>query len=138
MYLAHTRPDLAYSFSVVSRFMHSPSEEHMKAVMHILQYLKSSPGKGILFTKGDTLNIEGYTDADWAGSIDDRRSTAGYLTFVGGNLVTWQSKKQEVVARSSAEAEYRGMAKGVCKLLWIKHLLQELKISSTFPMKIIL
>jgi hypothetical protein len=116
--------------------MHSPSEEHMKAVMRILQYLKSSPGKGIMFAKGDTLNIEGYTDADWAGSIDDRRSTTGYLTFVGGNLVTWRSKKQGVVARSSAEAEYRGMAKGVCELLWIKNLLQELKISSTFPMKL--
>jgi hypothetical protein len=136
MYLAHTRPDLAYLLSVVSRYMHSPSEEHMKAIMRILQYLKSSPGKGIMFTKGDTLNIEGYTDADWAGSIDDRRSTAGYLTFVGGNLVTWRSKKQGVVARSSAEAEYRGMAKGVCELLWIKNLLQELKISSTFPMKL--
>ena len=108
----------------------------MKAILCILQYLKSSPGKGIMFTKGDALNIEGYTDADWAGSIDDRRSTAGYLTFVGGNLVTWRSKKQGVVARSSAEAEYRGMAKGVCELLWIKNLLQELKISPTLPMKL--
>ena len=69
--------------------MHSPSEEHKKAVMRILQYLKSSPGKGIMFTKGDTLNIEGSTDAYWVGLIDDRRSTAGYLTFVWGNLVTW-------------------------------------------------
>jgi len=135
-YLAHTRPDLAYSLSVVSQFMHSPSEEHMKAVICILQYLKSSPGKEIMFIKGDTLNIEGYTDADWAGSIDDRRSTIEHLTFVGGNLVTWRSKKQGVVARSSAEAEYRGMAKGVCDLLWIKNLLQELKISPTFPMKL--
>ena len=93
MYLARTRPDLAYSLSVVSQYMHSPSEEHMKAVFRILQYLKSSPGKGIMFTKGASLFVEGYTDADWAGSIDDRRSTAGYLTFVGGNLVTWRSKK---------------------------------------------
>jgi hypothetical protein len=89
MYLAYTRPDLAYSLSVVSQFMHSPSEEHMKAIISILQYLKSSPGKGIMFTKGYTLNIESYTDADWAESIGDRRSTARYLTFVGGNLVTW-------------------------------------------------
>lgn len=136
MYLAHTRPDLAYSLSVISQFMHSPSEEHMNAVIRILRYLKSSPGKGIMFTKGDTLSIEGYTDADWAGSITDRRSTAGYLTFVGGNLVTWRSKKQGVVARSSAEAEYRGMAKGICELLWIKRLLRELRIPSKFPMQL--
>jgi len=108
MYLTHTKPNLAYSLSVVSRFIHFQSKEHMKAVMRILQYLKSSPGKGIMFTKGDTLNIEGYTNADWASSIDDRSSTTGYLTFVGGNLVIWRSKKQGVVVRSSAEAEYRG------------------------------
>lgn len=70
--------------------------------------------------------IEGYTDADWAGSIMDRRSTSGYFTFVGGNLVTWRSKKQKVVARSSAEAEFRGMAQGVCELLWIRNLLSDL------------
>ena len=89
MYLAHTRPDLAYAPSVVSQFIHSPSEEHMNAVIRILRYLKSSPGKGILFTKGDSLDIKGYTDVDWAGSIQNRRSTSGYFTFVGGNLVTW-------------------------------------------------
>ena len=76
MYLAHTRPDLAYSLSIVSQYMHSPSEEHMKVVLRILQYLKSSPGKGIMFTKGaNSLSIEGYTDANWSSSIDDTCST---------------------------------------------------------------
>jgi hypothetical protein len=136
MYLAHTRPDLAYALSVISQFMHSPSEEHMKVVTRILRYLKSSPGKGILFKKGDNLKIDGYTDTDWAGSIQDRRSTSGYFTFVGGNLITWRSKKQEVVARSSAEAEYRGMAKAICELLWIKNLMQELQVEQTSPMRL--
>ncbi|KAL5810082.1 hypothetical protein ACOSQ4_026650 [Xanthoceras sorbifolium] len=136
MYLAHTRPDLAYPPSVISQFMHSPSEEHMKAVTRILQYLKSSPGKGIMFTQGNMLSVEGYTDANWVGSIDDRHSTSGYLTFVGGNLVSWRSEKQGVVARSSGEAEYQGMAKCVCELLWIKNLFQELKMSPTFPIKL--
>nr|XP_016476212.1 PREDICTED: uncharacterized mitochondrial protein AtMg00810-like [Nicotiana tabacum] len=70
----------------------------------------SAPGKGLLFSKHDHLQIEAFTDADWAGSLDERRSTSGYCTLVGGNLVTWRSKKQSVVARSSAEAEYRAIA----------------------------
>ncbi|PNX83829.1 beta-galactosidase [Trifolium pratense] len=127
MYLAHTRPDLAYALSIVSQFMHNPCEQHMNAVMHILRYLKSAPGKGILFTKNEKHeDIDVYTDADWAGALDDRRSTSGYFSFVGGNLVTWRSKKQNVVARSSAEAEFRGMALGLCEALWLKHLLEDL------------
>lgn len=125
IYLSHTRPDIAYAVSVVSQFMQNPSEDHMGAVIRILRYLKSSPGKGLMFTKNAHLNIEGYTDADWAGNILDRKSTSGYFTFVGGNLVTWRSKKQKVVALSSAEAEFRGMAKGLCELLWLRGLLTE-------------
>ncbi|KAF5472406.1 hypothetical protein F2P56_009126 [Juglans regia] len=136
MYLAHTRPDLAYVLSVVTQFMHSPSEEHINVATRILRYLKSSPGNGILFKKGGNLNIEGYTNVDWAGSIEDRRSTSGYFTLVGGNLVTWRSKKQEVVATSSTKAEYREMAKAICELLWTKNLIQELHIEHTSPMKL--
>ncbi|WKA05086.1 hypothetical protein VitviT2T_023071 [Vitis vinifera] len=108
MYLAHTRPDLAYALSVVSQYMHNPGEQHMNAVMHILRYLKNAIGKGILFTKNvDHQSIEVYNDVDWVGAVDDRRSTSGYFTFVGGNLVTWKSKKHNVVARSSVEAEFK-------------------------------
>ncbi|CAL9014363.1 unnamed protein product, partial [Prunus brigantina] len=89
--------------SVVSQFMHSPSEDHMGAVTRILRYLKGAPGKGLMFSKYGHTDVEGYTDADWAGSATDRRSTSGYFMFVGGNLVTWRSKKQKVVSRSSAE-----------------------------------
>ncbi|XP_057452687.1 secreted RxLR effector protein 161-like [Lotus japonicus] len=126
MYLAHTRPDLTYALSVVSQYMHNPGEQHMNAVMRILRYLKSALGKGILFTKHTYCCIIAYTDADWAGSIDDRRSTLGYFTFVGGNLVTWRCKKQNVVARSSAEAEFRGMTLGLCEALWLRLLLEDL------------
>ena len=137
MYLSHTRPDLAYALSVVSQFMHNPGEQHMKAVMRILRYLKTNLGKGILFSKNeDYSNIEVYTDADWAGSVSDRRSTSGYFTFVGGNLVTWRSKKQHVVARSSAEAEYRGMALGVCEGLWISFILNDLGYPSQQPIQL--
>ncbi|CAN6721520.1 unnamed protein product [Malus baccata var. baccata] len=93
IYLAHTHPDIAYAISVVSQFMHLPSVDHMAAVMQILAYLKSAPGKGILYKNSGHLRIEGFTDADWAGDVTNRRSTSGYFTFVGGNLVTWRSKK---------------------------------------------
>ena len=136
IYLSHTRPDIAFSVSCVSQFMHSPSEEHMDAVYRILRYLKGIPGKGLFFKKNENRGIEVFTDADWAGSINDRRSTSGYCSFVWGNLVTWRSKKQTVVARSSAEAELRSAAHGVCEALWLKMLLEELKVSVTAPLKI--
>ncbi|CAL8990567.1 unnamed protein product [Prunus brigantina] len=106
------------------------------AVDRILRYLKLAPGKGLMFSKNRDLEVVGYTDADWAGSITDRRSTSGYFTFVGGNLVTWRSKKQNVVSRSSAEAEYRGMAHGICELLWIRRLLTELGFKPGKPMEL--
>jgi len=126
IYLSHTRPDITYAVNVVSQFMHDPRKPHMDDVERILRYLKSTPGKEILFSKHGLLWVEGYRDADWAGSADDRRSTSGYFTFVRGNLVTWRSKKQPVVARSSAEAEFRGMALGMCELLWVKSVLSDL------------
>ena len=94
-----------------------------------MRYLKYAPGKGILFSKNGHLQIEASADADWAGSPDDRRSISGYCMLVRGNLVTWRSKKQSVVARSSAEAEYRAMAQGICELLWLQKLLEELRLS---------
>ncbi|KAH9673231.1 reverse transcriptase Ty1/copia-type domain-containing protein [Citrus sinensis] len=114
IYLSHTRPDIAFAVSMVSQFMHSPCEEHFEA----------------------QRGIEVYTDADWAGSITDRRSTSGYCTFIWGNLVTWRSKKQSVVARSSAEAEFRSMAQGVCEVLWLKRVLEELKQPFSLPMRL--
>ena len=108
--LAHTRPDIAYSVSAISQFMHDPREAHLQVAYNVLHYLKGSPGKGILFKRNIGLTLEAYTNADYAGSPVDRRSTSGYCTFIGGNLVTWQSKKQNVVARSSAESEFRVMA----------------------------
>ena len=91
----------------------------MAAVLRILRYLKGTSNKGVLYSKNDNLDLIGYTDADWAGNRDDRKSTSGYFTLVGGNLVTWKSKKQKVVALSSVEAEFRGIAKGVTEILWI-------------------
>ena len=90
--------------------MHNPNEEHLNVALRIVKYLKNSPGMGLLFTKAETMEVEIYTDADWTSSSLDRRSIYGYYSFMGGNLVTWRSKKQPVVARSSAEVEFRAMA----------------------------
>lgn len=114
--------------------MHDPRSTHMEAVSRILRYLKGCLGKGLLYTRQGNVQVEGYTDADWAGSLDDRRSTSGYCTFVGGNLVSWRSKKQSVVARSIAEAEFRAMAHGVCELLWLQILLTELRLYRHTPL----
>ena len=137
MYLAHTKPDLAYALSIVSQFMHNPGEQRMNAVMLILRYMKSAPGKSILFTKNvDCQSVDAYSDDDWAGVIDDRRSTSRYFTFVGGNLVTWRSKKRNVVARSSAGAEFRGMTLGICEALWLRLLLMDLGYLPRQPIRL--
>ncbi|RVX23040.1 Retrovirus-related Pol polyprotein from transposon TNT 1-94 [Vitis vinifera] len=133
IYLSDTRPDIGFAVSAISQFMHSPTEEHMEAVYRILRYLKMTPGKGLFFRKTENRDTEVYSDADWAGNIIDRRSTSGYCSFVWGNLVTWRSKKQSVVARSSAEAEYRALAQGICEGIWIKRVLSELGQTSSSP-----
>ena len=88
----------------------------------MLRHLKGTIGLGVLYKKGSRLDIVGYFDSDWVGLKKDRRSTSGYCVFIARNLVTWRSKKQVVVSRSSAEAEYRGMAHTACELKWIKNL----------------
>ena len=115
IYLSHTRLDIAYAVGVISRFMHMPQIQHMTAVMRILRYLKGTSSRGLLFGKNDNFDLLAYTDAYWVGDRDDRKSTSGYFALVGGNLVTWKSKKQKVVALSSVEAEFRGIAKGSLK-----------------------
>ncbi|GFS42470.1 hypothetical protein Acr_00g0080010 [Actinidia rufa] len=90
IYLAHTRPDVSYAVGVVSQFMHDPRTSHLNAVYRILRYLKSAPGKGIMFSNHGHLQLEVFTDAEWAGSVDDRCSTSAYCTFLDGNLVTWR------------------------------------------------
>ena len=130
-YLTFTRPDIAYSVNQASQFMHAPTDVHMEGVKRILRYLKGTIGDGLMYTK-DTAYTSGhrlftYTDADWAGDPDERRSVSGYCILIGNNIVTWSSKKQKAVARSSTEAEYRAMAAGTADVTWVRHLLQELQ-----------
>lgn len=80
--------------------------------------------------------FESFTDADWVGSTTDKRSTSGYCTFIRGNLMTWRSKKQNVITRRNAEAEYRSMANGICEMIWLKKMMEELKKPFALPMKL--
>jgi hypothetical protein len=93
--------------------MHDPRVSHQEAVYQILRYLKGCSEKDVLFSKKRHRRIEVYTDADWAGCLNDRKFIYGHCAFVRGNLVSWRSKKQNAVVRSTAEAEYRAMAYGV-------------------------
>ena len=90
----------------------------------------------IIFQKNASKDVEIFTDADWAGSREDRRSTTGYCTFVWGNLVTLRSKKQSVVSRSSAESELRAVAQGICEGLWLKKVLEDLQMVMVLPIKL--
>ncbi|XP_020243321.1 uncharacterized protein LOC109821552 [Asparagus officinalis] len=116
IYLTVTRPDITFAVGVLSRFMHKPREVNWTAALKILAYIKSCPGKGLLYKKHGHTHISIFSDAGYTGDIGDRKSTSGFCTFIGGNLVTWRSKKQDVVSRSSAEAEYRAMTHIVCEM----------------------
>ena len=115
--------------------MHAPCHPHYVAIYRILHYLKGAPSRGLLYKPCASLFVTDFSDADWAGCHSDRRSTSGYCTFVGGNLVTWRSKKQNVVPRSSAEAEYCVMAHTASEMLWVRSLLRDLGIDVSTPMQ---
>ncbi|KAM0002197.1 putative RNA-directed DNA polymerase [Helianthus debilis subsp. tardiflorus] len=133
LYLQATRPDIAYSVNVLSQFVSDPRASHLEAANRVLRYLKKTPGQGILLAKDGGTNLTAYCDSDWLGCPMTRRSRTGYLLLLGGTPISWKSKKQLVVSRSSAEAEYRAMASTVSEVLWIRWLLSELDISCHHP-----
>ncbi|KAJ0470227.1 putative RNA-directed DNA polymerase [Helianthus annuus] len=134
IYLSLTRPDISYTVQFLSQFMHSPKEVHLTLALRLLRYLKLSPGKGISFKKSDNLDLFGYADSDWAKCLSTRKSVTCYCIFLGQCLVSWKSKKQNVVSRSTAEAEYRSMCSATCELMLWKNLLSELGINCSLPM----
>ncbi|KAL9455248.1 hypothetical protein AB3S75_010624 [Citrus x aurantiifolia] len=126
IYLTVTRPDIVFAVHVLSRFMHEPRTTHMDAAIRVLRYLKGSLGKGILLSSTSDLHIRGYCDADLGSCPTTRRSVTGYCTFLGDSPISWKTKKQNVVSRSTAEAEYRSLADLSCELQWLKALFADL------------
>ena len=127
-YLTLTRPDLAYSVNKVCQYLHAPTTEHWIAAKRILRYVQDTLNVGITFTKSSSTFLSAFSDADWAGSLDDRRSTGGFAIFVGPNLVSWSARKQATVSRSSTEAEYKALANATAELIWVEALLFELGV----------
>ncbi|KAG8501579.1 hypothetical protein CXB51_003840 [Gossypium anomalum] len=129
-YIVLTRPNIAYAVNRVCQFMHAPTTLHMVALKHILRYLSGTLSHGLVFCKSDRLSLVGYADANWGLDFDDRRSTTGYFVYYGDNPISWCSKKQQVVSRSTAEAEYQSLAAAASDVTWLVSLLTELNLSS--------
>lgn len=127
MYLTATRPDLTFSVSILSRFMESPKRIHWEAGKRVLRYLCGTLTEGILYRKVGDSSLVGYCDSDWGGSVDDCKSTSGYVFSIGSGAISWATKKQSVVALSTAESEYISLALASCQALWIRWILEELK-----------
>ncbi|KAH9672921.1 retrovirus-related pol polyprotein from transposon RE1 [Citrus sinensis] len=127
-YLVLTRPELAFSVNKLSQFLAAPTEKHWVACKKILRYLKATEDYGLMFKARDGINLTAYTDADWACDVDDRKSVGAYCVYLGQNLVSWSSKKQQTVARSSTESKYRALSTACAEIVWIQALLGELKL----------
>ena len=133
-YLTVTRPDIAYSVSVVSQYMSSSTVDNWAVVEHILCYLKGALGLGILYSNHGHNRVECFIDADWVGSKEERRSTSGHCVFCWWK--SRKSKKQGVVSGSSAESEYRAMTQFVCEIMWLHQLVMEVGIKTVVPAKL--
>lgn len=136
MYITTTRPDLQYVVSLISRFMSSPTEMHLAAAKRVLRYLQGTLDYGIWYEKGRKGSLEIFTDSDFAGDLDGRKSTSGYVFLWNKGAVSWASQKQDIVALSSTEAEYIAAASCACQSLWIKDVLEELGLGTTESMVI--
>nr|GEU46721.1 ribonuclease H-like domain-containing protein [Tanacetum cinerariifolium] len=133
IYLTNTRPDIAYAINCLSQFMHSPLNSHLDVALRVLRYLKGSPGSGIQINRNGNLKLRAYAHSDWARCLATRKSVSGYYVFLGDSLVTWKSKKQSTLSRSSAEAEYGSMAFATCEVLWLSNLLGDMGVKNLLP-----
>lgn len=140
-----SRPDIAHAVANVSRFLDKPGKEHWSAVKKILRYIKGTVNFGLLY-KGNSNGLQGYTDSDYAGCVDTRRSTSGFIFIKAGAAVSWMSQRQRIVALSTTEAEYVAAAEGAKEAIWLKKLLNsmgehigcvELKIDNQGAIKLV-
>ena len=125
-YVTLTRPDIFFAVNKVCQFMQSPNTDHWIMVKRILWYLQATADHGLHIRRSTSRSLQAFSDADWAGSGTDRHSTGGYAIFLGPNFISWASRKQKTVARSSTESEYKALADASAELIWLESLFQEL------------
>lgn len=133
MYLAITRPDIAYTLTKLCQYSSAPREAHLKAAHKLLCYLKGTVGQGLFYAADGSFDLRGFADADWGTCPDDRKSVTGYAMFLGDSLVTWRAKKQRTMSRSTAEAEFRALADASCEIDWLLRIMADLKIPMQLP-----
>ncbi|KAM1043034.1 hypothetical protein ACFX2A_035145 [Malus domestica] len=133
IYLIITRPDITFSVHVLSQFMQQPKKPHLEAADRVLRYLKKAPGQGVLFPAHGKLQLKGYYDAYWASCLTTKQSVTSFCVFLGGAPISWKTKKQPIVSRSSTKSEYRSMASLTCELVWLKYLLQDMCVTHLQP-----
>ncbi|XP_014506440.1 uncharacterized protein LOC106766206 [Vigna radiata var. radiata] len=131
MYLIATRPDLLFGTSLISRYMANPKESHWFAIKRLLRYLKGTIEYGIFYKKGRKIDFTAYSDSNYAGDSDDRRSTSGAVFMIGTTVVSWASNKQPVVSLSTTEAEYIAAAFCACQCIWLERILEHIGIRNT-------
>lgn len=136
LYLTATRPDIMFATSMLSRFMQSPSQVHFGAAKRVLRYVQGTMDFGIWFNSCPHSKLIGFTDSDWAGSLDDMRSTSGYCFNLGSGVFSWGSKKQATVAQSTAEAEYVAAAGAVNQAIWLSRILEDMGAKQQKPVEI--
>ena len=126
MYLIATRPDMMFVVSLISRYMENPTELHLLAAKRVLRYLKGTTEFGIFYKKRGDDELVAYTDSDYAGDLEDRKSTSGYVFLLSSRAVSWSTRKQPVVSLSTTEAEFIVAASCACQAVWLKRVLGKL------------
>ncbi|GMI87432.1 hypothetical protein HRI_002412500 [Hibiscus trionum] len=131
LYVCHTRPDIAYAVNRVAQYMQTPTVSHWKAVKRVLRYLKGTLEFGLWFPVQVSTHsaLVAFSDADWGSDEDDRRSISGYCVYYGNHLLSWSSKKQRSVSRSTAEAEYRSLADATSEVMWVRNVLVDMHVA---------
>ncbi|KAK4340775.1 hypothetical protein RND71_039276 [Anisodus tanguticus] len=130
LYLTASRPDIMFSVCVCARFQASPKVSLFNVVKRIIRYVTGTSDLGIWYSKDTNPNLIGYSDSDWAGDVNDRKSTRGECFYLGNNLVSWYSHKQNCVSLSTVESEYVAAGSCCAQLIWLRHMLDDYGISN--------